>query len=146
MMDKASSVQRCVRRPPALANRACGHAPLCRYVGAFVFLGAATVVAAPPQNADPVLAPWFRSLTNPTIVGESCCAEADGHILGDADWREDGDQYEILIGQSWWPVPPQSVLDHVPNPTGGAVAFWELHGHGVHKGPRIYCFVRPAES
>jgi hypothetical protein len=145
-MVKASSVHRCFRWPPAPANRAHGLAPLGRSIGAIVFLAAATATAAPPQNSDPWLAPWFRSLTNPTIVGESCCAEADGHILGDAVWREDGDQYEIQVGGSWWPVPQESVLDHVPNPTGGAVAFWETHGHGVHKGPRIYCFVRPAEG
>jgi len=114
-------------------------------LGALLFLVAATAAAAPPQNADPALGSWFRSLTDP-IVGLSCCAEADGHILSDSDWRANGDRYEIRVAGAWWPVPPETVLNHVPNPTGGAVAFWEPHRHAANRAPKIYCFVRPAEG
>lgn len=121
-------------------------APIGLYFGALVFLASITAVAAPPPDANPALAVWFRSLTNPVILGESCCSEADGHILGDDDWRVTRDGYEVRVANAWWQVPPETVLNNVPNPTGGAVVFWEPHGKGVHRAPRIYCFVRPPES
>jgi hypothetical protein len=112
------------------------------FIGAIILLAAITAAAAPPQNADPSLAPWFRSLTNPNVGGMSCCAEADGHILRDSDWRVAGDHYQIRIGTEWVDVPLQAVLNRVDNPTGGAVAFYPS---GIET-PPIYCFVRPVES
>ena len=104
-----------------------------------------------PERADPTLAPWFRSLTNPNHLGLSCCAEADGHILHDEDWRTVGNHYSIRIAGEWWDVPPQAVLDHVGNPTGGAVAFYPAANdagadYGPGNVPNIYCFVRPTDS
>jgi hypothetical protein len=146
-MVKGGLVCRGVKRPTSSDNSVRRLAPLGLRVAIFVFFATATATAAPPQNADPSLASWFRSLTNP-VVGLSCCAEADGHILSDSDWRANGDRYEIRVNGTWWPVPPETVLNHVPNPTGGAVAFWEAHGHNNNndKPPNIYCFVRPVES
>jgi hypothetical protein len=145
-MVNGSPSRRCARRPIFSAQATRGLVRLGPCVGLLVFLAAVTATAAPPQNADPSLASWFRSLTNP-VVGLSCCAEADGHILSDADWRTKGNGYEIRVGENWWPVPPETVLNHVPNPTGGAVAFWEAHRHQKNdRPPNIYCFVRPVES
>ena len=132
---RPSLSDRTVRRFAALGSRA----------AIIVLLASFTAIAAPPQNADPALAPWFRSLINP-VVGLSCCAESDGHILKESEWRVNGNQYEIHVAGNWWPVPPQNVLNNVPNPTGGAVAFWEMHRHGNDRPPNIYCFVRPVES
>jgi hypothetical protein len=105
---------------------------------------------AAPQDADPALGPWFRSLTNPA-TGASCCAESDGHILRDRAWRQTASGYQVRIADHWWDVPADSVLEHVPNPTGGAVAFYppandEGADMGPGNAPRIYCFVRPVES
>ena len=144
-MVKASPTHHRVGR---LASRGAKRrsAPLGLRLGALVFLASTTAVAAPPPDANPALAPWFRSLTNPVILGESCCSEADGHILSDNDWRETNDGYQVRVADAWWQVPPDTVLNNVPNPTGSAVVFWEAHGKGSHKAPRIYCFVRPPES
>jgi hypothetical protein len=145
-MVKGGLIGRRDERPASTDKNARSFAPLALRVGVIAFLATATATAAPPPNADPSLASWFRSLTNP-VVGLSCCAEADGHILSDADWRTKGNGYEIRIGENWWPVPPETVLNHVPNPTGGAVAFWEAHRHQKSdRPPNIYCFVRPVES
>lgn len=144
-MVKGRRAHRGVKRPTSNDKRTRGFAPLGLRVGVIVFLATATATAAPPPNADPSLASWFRSLTNP-VAGLSCCAESDGHILRASDWRVNGDRYEIRVGDSWWLVPPESVLNHVPNPTGGAVAFWEAHRHDTNEAPKIYCFVRPVES
>jgi hypothetical protein len=91
--------------------------------------------AAPPENADPTLAPWFQSLKQPgTRVG--CCSVADCRPV---DSRIVGNHYEVLIGDRWTEVPPDRVLEHEPNPLGRAVACWT---------PRfgILCFVRPTEA
>jgi hypothetical protein len=92
-----------------------------------------------PSSADPDLSPWFQSLKSP--MGMSCCAQADGHILHDSEWRAVKDGYEVLINGAWVPVPAESVLQRADNPTGGAVVFYPPSG-----APPIYCFVRPAET
>ena len=91
--------------------------------------------AAPPDTADPALAPWFQSLKQPgTRVG--CCSVADCRPV---DSRIVGDHYEALIGGRWTEVPPERVLEHEPNPVGRAVACWTPQ-YG------ILCFVRPTEA
>lgn len=103
---------------------------------------AETVYAAPPPNADPALAPWFRSLRSPTNNDISCCAEADGHVLRESDWRTKGNGYQVRVDGRWRKVPPGAVLNHVDNPTGGAVVFYPPDV----RDPPIFCFVRPAEG
>lgn len=98
------------------------------------------VDAAPPQGTiDSAIAAWFEGLRAPS--GAFCCAEADGHILADEDWRTRGDGYEFRALGRWYPVPPAAVLAHVANPTGGAVVFFTPDAPW-----NVYCFVRPAET
>lgn len=115
---------------------------MIRFLGsiaaALLLLG--TAQAAPPSNADPALAPWFQSLH--TAAGMSCCGDADGHILGDADWRVAGNGYQVRIDGEWTNVEPDAVLNGVPNPVGSPVAFWSP-GASPH---RIFCFVRATET
>jgi hypothetical protein len=102
---------------------------------AAVLLVAARADAQPPPNADPALAPWFRSLLQPG-TGISCCALSDCRTT---DSRVTGDHYEALIGGTWFVVPPDRILQRTDNPTGRAVVCWT---------PRrgIVCFVRSTES
>lgn len=97
--------------------------------------------ASPPDKVDPALAPWFKSLRNPAL-GYSCCADADGHILRDEDWRIAGNSYQVLINGGWQDVPPEAVIQRADNPTGGAVVFYPP---GIDH-PPIYCFLRPSEA
>lgn len=113
----------------------CGAAAL---VAASVFLISAAD-GRPPEHVDPAVASWFESLDNP-VSGISCCAEDDGHILASSDWRATTNGYQVKIAGTWHDVPPEAVLNHVENPTGGAVAFFPPGGSP------IYCFVRPTES
>jgi hypothetical protein len=100
--------------------------------------------ARPPDNADPALAPWFRSLH--TAQGGACCSLADCRPV---QYRTLDNHYEVLIGKQygsnveehWEVVPPDSVLNKTDNPTGSAIACWTPYTH-----PRILCFVRPAEG
>ncbi len=85
-----------VTRPAPCDKTTRGLAALGLRAAAIVLLATFAAAAAPPQNADPALAPWFRSLINP-VVGLSCCAESDGHILRESDWRVNGNRYEIRV-------------------------------------------------
>jgi len=92
-------------------------------------------VAAPPDNADPTLAPWFQSLRQPG-TGISCCSMADCRAT---EYRTSAFGYEALIEDKWLAVPPDRVLQHTDNPTGRAIVCY-MPGRG------ILCFVRPAET
>jgi hypothetical protein len=54
-------------------------------------------------------------------------------------YRTSADGYEALIDGDWRTVPPDKILQHIPNPIGRAVVCYT---------PRqgILCFVRPAET
>ena len=101
-----------------------------RHGGGMSRLGAATLVvallaagatrAAAPPDADPALAPWFRSLNAPD-TGLSCCALSDCRPV---DYRVRSDVYEAFIDGEWRPVPPEKILRRSDNPTGRAIACW----------------------
>jgi len=100
-----------------------------------VLLLAQRSAAAPPQEVDPSLAPWFHSLEQPGS-GLSCCSIADCRT---ADYRIVGDHYEAFIEGTWMVVPPDRVLSRTDNPTGRAVVCWtKING--------IMCFVRGPET
>jgi hypothetical protein len=91
--------------------------------------------AAPPENADLSLAPWFNSLSAPD--GTPCCAIADCRRTIS---RLTADGYEVLIDNTWVTVPWDRVLPIIDNPTGQAV---------VCTAPRtkiILCFVRSPDT
>jgi len=91
--------------------------------------------AAPPADADPTLAPWFRSLRIPG-TSISCCSVTDCRAT---EYRIEADHYEALIGERWLVVPPDKILQRTDNPTGHAVVCWT-----PQRG--ILCFVRATES
>jgi hypothetical protein len=96
---------------------------------------ATAAFAHPPKDADPALAPWFNSLTQPG-TGISCCAEADCRRT---DYRIENDHYEAFINGEWTTVPPRAVLNRMDNPTGQAVVcYTPTLG--------IMCFVRGPET
>jgi len=98
-------------------------------------MSAISAAAAPPQNADPALAPWYRSLLQPgTAI--SCCSLAD---CRPTDYRIKADHYEALVGGKWLAVPPDKILQRTDNPTGRAIVCWT-----PERG--IMCFVRATES
>ena len=96
---------------------------------------APAAAAQPPADADPTLAPWYRSLQQPgTAV--SCCSISDCRAT---DFRIRAGLYEALIGREWLAVPPDKILQRTDNPTGRAVVCWT-----PQRG--IMCFIRPTES
>ena len=97
-------------------------------IGAAVVAGSAAF-GAPPENADPALAPWFRSLAQPG-TGISCCSLADCRPV---DARITPSGYEILVNGQWLAVSPEKILHGKENPVGKAVAC-VLNG-------QILCFV-----
>jgi hypothetical protein len=104
---------------------------VCAGVGASV-----SSLAAPPNNADPALATWFRSLKAPN--GTSCCDVADCRR---ASSRMTPAGYEVMIDGQWIPVPWERVLRRTDNPTGEAV----VCSPPTEVGTFIFCFVRPPD-
>src|SRR5271169_4286061 len=112
-----------------------------RTVRSVVFIGTACIalltaaIAAPPEDADPSLGPWFRGLS--ASDGTPCCAIADCRRTAS---RLTAEGYEAFIDDTWVAVPSDRVLRRIDNPTGQAV---------VCCAPRtkiILCFVRPPEA
>ena len=95
--------------------------------------------AAPPPNADPELAPWFRSLRQPKS-GLSCCDIADCRRV---KYRVVNGHFQAFIGgefarwqnppNAWVDVPETSVFYQHDNPTGEGIACWS--------GNAIICFI-----
>ncbi|MEW6767961.1 MAG: hypothetical protein AB1342_08015 [Pseudomonadota bacterium] len=108
---------------------------------AFVLFSIPTF-ALPPDNADPAMAPWFKSLRQPE-TGAECCSISD---CRPAEVRHDNQGYEVRIDQSWnisavfWlRVPAERILENRDNPTGKAVLCFTPEAG-------ILCFVPPPES
>ena len=126
-------------------TRACRPGRLTRSLlpgAAIAILAFGLALAAPPDQVDPKLAPWFEGLTQPG-TGAKCCSISDCRV---ADFRHDAEGYEVKIDRTWglsatfWlRVPRERILDRTDNPTGQAVlCFTPSAG--------ILCFVRPPES
>jgi hypothetical protein len=94
----------------------------------------AVCLAASPNNADPALATWFRSLKAPN--GTACCTVADCRR---ATHRVTTNGYEVMIDDEWVAVPWERVLRRTDNPTGEAVVC-RVPGTTL-----ILCFVRPPD-
>jgi hypothetical protein len=106
----------------------------CAVIASALLL-ASVAAAQPPPNADPSLAPWFRSLLQPgTQI--SCCSLADCRTT---EYRIRADGYQALVGGNWLSVPPEKILQRTDNPTGRAIVCWT-----AQRG--IMCFVRATES
>jgi hypothetical protein len=100
-----------------------------------IFGAATPAIAAPPANANPALAAWFRSLLQPG-TGVSCCSISD---CRQTEYRIVRDHYEALLGKNWVPVPPDKILRRTDNPTGHAILCWTpVQG--------VMCFIRAPES
>jgi hypothetical protein len=86
--------------------------------------------AEAPDNADPTLSPWFRSLRQPG-TNQSCCDMADCRMV---QYRTAGDHFQAFIGNefprwtnaphAWVDVPNANVLHRRDNPTGEGIACW----------------------
>jgi hypothetical protein len=104
-----------------------------------IFSNPALLWAAPPPDADADLAPWFRSLHQPS-TDQSCCDRADCRMV---QYRVVDGHFQAFIGgefgrwqnppYAWVDVPEKSVLHRHDNPTGEGVACWS--------GRAIICFV-----
>ena len=98
-----------------------------------------TAIAAPPENADPTLAPFFRSLKQPNTE-IPCCDATDCRIV---QTRVSDGKEEIFVDKrkfsdgndTWVPIPDAKRLAPRDNPTGENIACWSRF-YGV------MCFLR----
>jgi hypothetical protein len=102
----------------------------------------APAAAAPPENPDPRLTPWYKSLRQPG-TGAECCGIADCRMV---EFRRNDDGYEVFVDQRWrlskpyWTrVPPEKILERPDNPTGRAVVCFTPEAG-------VMCFILPPQS
>lgn len=101
-----------------------------------LMLGLGAAPAAPPDNADPALAPFFQSLKQPG-TGASCCSIADCRPV---DYRLAADGYEARLDGDWVHVPEERILHGKTNPTARAILCRSpVNGN-------ILCFVPASET
>ena len=77
-------------------------------------------LAAPSDNPDPALTPWYSNLRQPW-TNTLRCSVAD---CRPTEARTNCDDYEAFVGGKWRTVPPDKVLRRSDNPTGHAVVCW----------------------
>ena len=84
-------------------------------------VAAGLTLIAPPPNADPRLAPWFKSLEVPGTEhhGLGCCDIADCRNL---PVRTDSEHYLVFHSDRWLVVAPEAVSDRTDNPTGDYIS------------------------
>lgn len=102
---------------------------------AALLLACHVAAAAPPEDADPSLAPWFNSLRQPW-TNALCCSIADCRPTRS---RLHAGHYEAFVDGAWRAVPDDRVLLRADNPTGHAVVCWTEYAG-------ILCFVPPPQS
>lgn len=98
------------------------------------------VLAAPPEGADPALAPWFHSLRTPD-TGMGCCDTSD---CRNYPVRAAGDHYEVFFDNRWVIVPQAAVSDRTDNPTGDYVTCIQKEhwSNGNPDGPFVLCLFK----
>jgi hypothetical protein len=126
-----------------------------RFFPIFILPLAMPAMAAPPPGADlrsPEHAWWECHLQPATKV--SCCHEADGHVLGDDEWRiregAGGTVYQVHVGAKWFDVPQEAVVNDTnhcgaePDPVKRPMAkvwYYPIWGLGGVMNIKIRCFI-----
>jgi hypothetical protein len=78
------------------------------------------------QYANSALKPWFDHLTS----GKgSCCSDADGSVVKDADWRSNDGHYQVFLDGNWMDVPDDAVVKG-PNLYGRTMV-WPVRYNGL---------------
>lgn len=80
---------------------------------------------------------WFMQLKSPH--GVSCCADADGNIVMDADWETKDGHYRVRLGDKWQDVPDDAVIAE-PNLYGPTMV-WLGYSFGGNEPPPVRCFL-----
>jgi len=113
-------------------------------------------LALPPGGVNPNDAEhlWWECHVQPAMrLG--CCREADGHVLGDNDWRtiekpNGARAYQVHVEAKWYDVPAQAVIHDLrhcgpePNPAHRAMAkVWYAPSLADNEivDIQIYCFI-----
>ena len=84
-------------------------------------------------QSSPEIRDWIRGLKNKK--GVPCCDTADGEEPEMYD--NDGGKWRVRIKGTWTDVPPEALLDDIPNKLGYA-RVWVRYFDGK---PQIICFI-----
>ena len=131
--------------------------PAISFVPIATLLLAAPAIARPPPGANlhsPEHA-WWECHLQP-VTKQICCEDADGHALGDNEWRtaQKSDAtwvYQVRVGQKWFEVPQQVIVNDMrrcgtePDPVKRSLAkvwyypIWDTNGLLIDV--KIRCFI-----
>lgn len=111
-------------------------------------LSASPACAQPPENADPELKPFFRSLTLPNQPSYYCCNESDCRPVSTKHFRKawyafiDRKTYGADAPDEWRHVPPEAVIkdENLPKakrPWTAVACYFQGN---------IRCFVKPPQG
>ncbi len=97
--------------------------------------------ATPSDGGHGAYHEWFAKQMVPDETTRGCCAESDGHVLEEEDWKIIDGEYTVRTGPDGaWTVfpntgagkPKNTILGFNSNPTGKPVAWWTyLNGKAV---------------
>jgi hypothetical protein len=90
------------------------------------------------RYANSPLKQWFDSLKS----GKgTCCSDADGSAVTDADWESKGGKYRVRLEGQWWDVPDDAVITE-PNRAGRTMV-WPIYYRSLGSKVRvdIRCFM-----
>jgi hypothetical protein len=113
-------------------NKAC----LPLLLAGLLFLGIGAAFAH--DASRPELNGWYDHLAS----GKgSCCSNADGTAVVDADWDSKAGHYRVRIEGEWWDVPENAVITE-PNRDGRTIV-WPIYYRNGGKLDRIEirCFM-----
>lgn len=112
----------------------------------------------PENNPHPEWSAWFESLERPNLAYRAgCCSDSDCRVFYDDKYRQNGPYWEVFVQdrfsytQGWFKIPPEIIIKHKENPTGGAVACYIFQYSTSESGkyirvPEFLCFVPPFQS
>jgi hypothetical protein len=127
-----------------------------RLAAIFLAVLSTQALALPPTGVSPGDPEhlWWECHVQPA-TRLLCCREADGHVLGDSDWRiidkaNGARTYQVRVEAKWYNVPAQAVISDLrrcgaePNPAHRAMAkVWydpSLVNNEIVD-IKIYCFI-----
>lgn len=104
-----------------------------------------TALANPPEDANPLFAPFYRALKSPS-TGGNCCSEADcrpveARTFDNVHWEVfiDKKSFGALAPDQWLPVPDAIVIHRppmeLPRPQDPVACFYN---------GKLLCFTEPA--
>jgi hypothetical protein len=113
---------------------------MMRILAVLVLFSSAAALAHDRHYAiDDKMLNWFKGLKS---ANGPCCADADGNVVKDSDWRSKDGHYQVFLENQWVDVPDSAVVK-APNLYGPTMV-WPgaiTRSYGGGNTTSIRCFM-----